>query len=183
MNNNRCFFIGIVLFFFVSCGKKECIHKFEILVEVESSHPCIPTGSATIISPIKPDFLYKIDDNDFQTSTYFTNLKTGKHKIYIKENDGCETIKEFNIDTLQMGIKFREVANILRIRCSSCHSGINPQAGLDFTNSCDILNNWNRIEARAIQGVPTSMPPSGLVSLEERMKLIEWIKSNHKYEE
>jgi uncharacterized membrane protein len=62
-----------------------------------------------------------------------------------------------------------------------CHSGNNPQGGLDFTNVCDILNHWQRIDARAVQGIPSPMPQAGLIPQEERSKIIEWLNTGHSY--
>jgi uncharacterized membrane protein len=87
------------------------------------------------------------------------------------------------MDAITRGNIFTEVATILKIRCSLCHSGLNPQAGLDFTRNCDILANWNRIQARAIEGNPAPMPPTGLIPLAERNKILEWINSGHTFEQ
>ena len=113
----------------------------------------------------------------------FENISVGKHTVYVKDSNGCEASKEVSIDTIASGTKFREVATILKTRCSLCHSGLNPQAGLDFTRNCDILANWNRIQARAVEGNPSPMPPTGLIPLEERNKILLWINSGHTYEQ
>lgn len=64
-----------------------------------------------------------------------------------------------------------------------CHSGINPQAGIDFTRICDILNHWDRIQARAVDGNPSPMPPTGIIPIVERNKILDWINTGHLYEE
>lgn len=188
MRKNRIIFflLGCQLLLFYACSDNEqadCTFVPVIATSSTASNPCLATGFIEITSPINADYLYKVDEGSFQTSTLFENISLGKHTVYVKDSNGCEASKEVSIDTIASGTKFAEVATILKIRCSLCHSGLNPQAGLDFTRNCDILTNWNRIQARVIEGDPTPMPPTGLIPLEERNKIIEWITSGHTYEE
>ncbi len=167
-----------------SCSKsdnEECNFEPEIITNVNKSHPCVSTGTIRIISPI--NVKYKLDQGNFQTNTLFENISVGKHTLSIMDYKGCETLKDIIVDTIAKGNRFAEVATILKTRCSLCHSGVNPQAGIDLTKTCDILSNWTRIQARAIEGNPTIMPPSGFIPIEERNKILEWINNGHKYEE
>jgi hypothetical protein len=180
------FLLGCQLMLFHACNNDDaadCNFMPVVATSSTASNPCLATGSIEIRSPIDADYLYKVDAGSFQTSTLFENISVGKHTVYVKDSNGCEGSKEVSIDTIASGTKFREVATILKIRCSLCHSGLNPQAGLDFTRNCDILANWNRIQARAIEGNPAPMPPAGLIPLAERNKILEWINSGHTFEE
>ncbi|MGB4770528.1 MAG: hypothetical protein WBP58_03670 [Chitinophagaceae bacterium] len=70
---------------------------------------------------------------------------------------------------------------ILFNNCIQCHSGVNPQAGLDWTRDCDILQYWDRIKARAVDGDPSPMPQAGLIPETERNKIMAWIQAGHRY--
>jgi hypothetical protein len=54
-------------------------------------------------------------------------------------------------------------------------------AGLDWKSSCDILQFWDRIKARAIDGNPSPMPQAGLLPLSEINKIMDWINAGHRY--
>ncbi|MEC3874713.1 hypothetical protein [Chryseobacterium salviniae] len=168
-----------------SCSKndnEECSIP-EIITTVNKSHPCLSTGTIKITAPADAGYRYKLDQGDFQANTVFENISVGKHMVSIKDNNGCEASKEVEVDTITKGSKFTEVATVLKSRCSACHSGVNPQAGIDFTRICDILSHWNRIQARAVEGNPSPMPPTGFIPIEERNKILLWINSGHMYEE
>lgn len=188
MNKNRLkhlifFSAFILLSSCIESDNEECNFMPEITTSINKSHPCLSTGTIKITSPINADYMYKLDQGNFQTNTFFENIAAGNYRLSVKDNNGCNTSKEIIVETLAIGNKFAQVASILNARCSSCHSGFNPQAGIDFTRICDILNHWNRIQARSVEGNPSPMPPTGLISLEERNKLLEWINNGHKYEE
>jgi hypothetical protein len=188
MEKNRLIYLIYFSVFILlsSCSKnenEECNFIPEITTSVIKSHPCLSTGTIKIESPIEANYSNKLDKGNFQTSKIFENIAVGIHTLSIKDNIGCEVSKKVNVDTIAKSNKFAEVANILKQRCSMCHSGLNPQAGIDFTRICDVLNHWKRIQARAVEGNPSPMPPTGLISLEERSKLLEWINNGHQYEE
>jgi hypothetical protein len=188
MKKNRFIYLTILtsIILLNSCSKndnKDCYFVPEIAATMDKSHPCLSTGNIEIIAPINLNYTYKIDQENFQHNTLFENISAGKHMLSVKDNNGCETSIEVIVDTITKGIKFTEVATILKTRCASCHSGINPQAGIDLTRICDVLNHWNRIQARALEGNPSPMPPSGLITANERNKLLDWINSGHQYEE
>jgi hypothetical protein len=177
------FFAGLILI--NSCGENEpedCDFFSTIKTNIKNAHPCNPTGGIEIISPIGK-FKYKLDKGKFQSKNIFENVSAGKHTITIKDCDGCLLAREVNVDTLPQGSRFKEVSFKLKTNCRSCHSDFNPQAGLDFTAPCDILKYWDRIQARAVDGNPTTMPPTGFISLEDRNKILEWLRSGHKYED
>jgi hypothetical protein len=166
-----------------SCNKQadNCSSSVTISYITKLSEPCIATGSISVTFPIGPKYLYKIDNERFQNSPEFRSVKAGKRSIVVKDGTGCEASEEIIVDTIVAGTRFTQVRHILNNRCSRCHSGNNPQAGLNFTNACDVLNSWQRIEARAIYGNPSPMPQSGLIPISERNVLIDWINAGHSY--
>jgi hypothetical protein len=180
---------NLSLFIFIvgcisACKKSDsaCNLQLAVTTSVIASQPCAATGAVVITSPVGADYKYKLGNQSFQSDPAFQNLKTGVYIVTVKDASGCEAVKEIMIDTILQGPKFTQVFQILANRCFSCHSGNNPQAGLNFTNVCDIINHWQRIEARAIQGIPSPMPQAGLIPLAERNKIVEWINAGHSYE-
>jgi hypothetical protein len=175
-----CYIIGLI-----SCTDESstpCNFQDTMLISSTASDPCLESGSIEIKEPVGTNFQYQIDNEPFQNNVLFSKVKVGKHVLVAKDENGCEVIKEVIIDTVVPGSTFKQVRKILSNRCISCHSGYNPQAGLDFTKSCDIINNWDRIEARAVKGIPSPMPQTGLIPQDERNKIIEWISKGHKYQ-
>jgi uncharacterized membrane protein len=79
------------------------------------------------------------------------------------------------------GPAFLQVKRILATHCLQCHSGVNPQAGLDWSRDCDILTYWDRIKARAVDGDPSPMPQAGLMPKDERNQIMAWINKGHLY--
>lgn len=184
--NKQLVFVLLLFVGFYSCSEdnsKLCNLQNSLFVSTTASNPCSGSGSIQIIEPIGVNFQYKIDNQPFQNLPTFLNVKVGKHDLVVKDNMGCKILKEVIVDTLQKGNTFRQVSQILANRCSSCHSGNNPQAGLNLTKPCDIQNHWDRIQARAVNGIPSPMPQTGLIPLEERNKIMEWIANGHSYED
>jgi hypothetical protein len=183
--NKKLLILELLLVIFYSCKKETnmpCTLSAAVIVLNTASHPCSGTGAVQITEPVGANYQYKIDSQPFQNQPKFFNLNVGKHILVVKDQNGCEAIKEIILDTIEQGNRFSQVRQILTNRCSSCHSGNNPHAGIDFTKNCYIINNWDRIYARAVNGIPSPMPQAGLIPLEERNKIIEWITYGHKYE-
>lgn len=190
MRLNKQLFLSILLLLALySCTEeseiKPCNLQDTMFVSSTASHPCSGSGTIQITGLVGANFQYKIDSQLFQNQPAFLNVTVGKHILVAKDQNGCEIMREVVIDTITIvqGKTFKQVKNILSNRCTSCHSGYNPHAGLDFTKTCVILNYWDRIEARAVHGIPSPMPQKGLIPQEERNKILEWIANGHQYED
>lgn len=77
------------------------------------------------------------------------------------------------------GPLFSAARDVIRNNCavSGCHTGSNAQSGINFSDDCQIVSQKGRIKIRAIDGVPTPMPPSGLLPASERNKITEWLNA------
>ena len=175
----------LLVFYHYSCNTVEssdCELHQKILINAKPSHPCLATGKIDVIAPLGPQFLYKLDQGSYLSEPIFENVAVGKHLLSVMDMDGCITSNEIEMDTVKMGNTYRKVSQMLIARCAACHAGLNPHAGKDFTNACDILSSWDRILARAVEGIPTPMPSSGLIPIDERNLLIDWINDGHCFE-
>jgi hypothetical protein len=70
-----------------------------------------------------------------------------------------------------------KIKNILDANCGTagCHSGANPQNGIDFTKYSDAVTYAARIKARAIDGNPAIMPASGKLAADKIALLQCWL--------
>jgi len=173
----------LLCIFITSCKKEkevDCANTtINFSITTTASDPCIANGTLQVTSV---DVLsYKINNNPFQSTGNFTNLLPANYLLTIQNSLGCTKTDSIVIATKNIGFLFSEVKVILATRCNSCHSGLNPQAGLDWTDNCTIVNNKDRIRARAIDGNSATMPPAGLIPLQERNKIMEWINAGGKY--
>lgn len=98
-----------------------------------------------------------------------------------KEPSPLENCMGVDLSTQTPGPAFLQVKRILATNCLQCHSGVNPQAGLDWSRDCDILTYWDRIKARAVDGDPSPMPQAGLMPMAERSLITAWIQAGHRY--
>jgi len=68
------------------------------------------------------------------------------------------------------------IATLLSTKCNTCHGGSSPSAGLDLTtysSARDWTENKNLIQR--INSTSAPMPPTGLMSAEDRTTFDEWV--------
>ena len=70
---------------------------------------------------------------------------------------------------------------MLQNNCVSCHNNTLSEGGMNWTIDCNIVQNKDRIKARAVDGVPSTMPPTGLLPATERQKITDWINAGGKF--
>jgi hypothetical protein len=175
----------IIVITFYGCKKQttsiNCSQVVAITANTIASLPCEANGKIIITSPLGNNYSYQINNLPFQKSTEFVLLKPNSYIITVKDENNCTSNAAVKIDTISGGIKFKNVATTLATYCTPCHTGNNPQAGLLWLNPCDILQYWDRIKTRAVDGSPSPMPPSGLIPIAERNKILDWINAGHSY--
>lgn len=81
------------------------------------------------------------------------------------------------------GPLFINARSVIVANCatSGCHTGTSPQAGINFSQDAVIVANRDRIKARAIDGIPTPMPPNGLMSQTNRNIITTWINAGGRF--
>jgi hypothetical protein len=153
-----------------------------VMATATPSQPCVKTGKVTITAPVGSGYNYQFDGGAFQSSNLFENVAVGLHKITVKNSRGCTAVDTIVVDTVTAGNQFNSVKAVLATYCTPCHFGVNPQAGHDWSDACTIIQQWDRIKARAVDGNPGPMPPAGLIPASQRTIIANWINGGHGYQ-
>lgn len=145
-----------------------------------SSDPCSPGGVVTITASGGTSFTYSLNNGSFQSSNVFEHVAAGNHTITAKEAGGCSKTGTVNVPTVNPGPLFSAVRALMSANCaiSGCHAGTQPP---NFTVDCNIITNKALIKARAVDGTPSFMPPTGPLPISEREKFTAWINAGGRY--
>jgi len=147
--------------------------------------PCVSPVNGSITATASGGtgaYTYSLNGGAFQASNVFSNLTTGVYTITARDVNGCTgTSGSSVISSLPAGPLFSAVRNVLQANCVSCHNSSTPNGGMDWTIDCNIVNNRERIRARAVDGNPSAMPPTGLLPASERQKITDWINAGGRY--
>ena len=141
-----------------------------------------PSGSITATpSGGTGPYTFSLNTGSFQASNIFSGLIAGSYAVNAKDANGCIGSGNATVSNLPMGPLFSAVKALLQTECVSCHNASNANGGMDWTVDCNIVANRSRIKVRAVDGVPSAMPPSGLLPLSERQKITNWINAGGRY--
>ena len=153
-----------------------------------SATPCLTTanGSITVTtSGTGTGFTYNINGGTFQVSPTFNNLSPNTYTVGAKETGGCVRTASVTVNPTAAGSLFATVKTILNANCAiaGCHTGPSAQNGINFSIDCQIVSNWDRIKARAVDGNPTFMPPPPNAALSQANKdaITNWINAGHQF--
>jgi hypothetical protein len=166
------------------CAKKETATSctsFAVTAAATASDPCLPQGIITVTSPTGTGFEYQAGNGNWQSSPQLGPFVAGQYNLTVKDGRGCTSSIFVVVNAKAAGPLFSQVKSLLAVNCTSCHSGPNPQAGLDWTDNCTIVKSWSRIQARAVDGNPSPMPQGGLLPMSERNKITNWIAAGHRF--
>ena len=142
--------------------------------------PCQAGGTGTITvtaSGGAAPFTYSLNSGVFQASNLFSNLVDGSYTITAKDANGCTGNGSTTIGNVPPGSLFIAVRNLIQSECVTCHNGAQAEGGMNFTVDCNIVANKDRIKARAVDGNPSQMPPTGPLPASERQKITNWINA------
>jgi len=151
---------------------------------VVSNTPCQspPTGSITVTpGGGTGPYTYRLNAGSFQASNIFSNLVSGVYSVTAKDANGCTGSNNAIVGDLPAGPLFSDVQTVLQNNCVSCHNSGNAQGGMNWTVDCNIVMFKDRILARAVNGNPSPMPPTGLMPSSERQKIVNWINAGGRY--
>ncbi len=151
---------------------------------VVNTTPCVAANgsiTATANGGTSP-YTYSINSGPFQSSASFFNLAAGSYTITAKDANGCSgNSTSTTVNNAAAGPLFLAVRTVLQNNCVTCHNNTIANGGMNWTVDCNIVTNKDRIKARAVDAIPSSMPPTGLMPASERQKIVDWINAGGKY--
>lgn len=156
--------------------------NISVTATTTSASPCAPAnGSITVSATGSTGFVYNINGGTFQSAATFNNLATGNYTIIARDANGCTGTTSTTIAAAAAGPLFSAVKQLVQTNCVSCHNASQSEGGINFTVDCNIVNNSARIKARAVDGNPSIMPPTGALPQSEKDKITAWINAGAKF--
>lgn len=145
--------------------------------------PCVTPANGSIVATAtgSTGFTYSINGTTFQASGTFNNLATGNYTVTAKDANGCTGTSNVSVGTAVAGPKFTAVRTLLDNNCVSCHNNTIANGGMNWTIDCNLVTNKDRIKARAVDNVPSSMPPTGPLSQTDKNKITDWINAGGRF--
>lgn len=135
-------------------------------------------GSITITASGSTGFTYNINGGAYQSGNSFNNLAPGTYTIGANDAAGCAKTASVTVDNMVAGPLFLEVKNIMLTKCGTCHT-TSSSGGVNFTNDCEIVSRWSRIQTTTTNG---SMPPGTPLTAAEKLKIANWVNAGHTYD-
>lgn len=187
--NKIKFIVTFILFtLIVSCQKERksvCDGKTFILnISTDStSTDTTADGKITVLASGSTSFTYKLNyTGTYGANNVFDGLKYGTYFIYIKDDDGCEKIKQVNVIardscTALPGVTFTQVRNLLDAKCVSCHNDTTTNL-IDYTVNCNVLQHRDSIFYRVV--TVGNMPPLDTLSASEKSIITDWLNAGGK---
>jgi hypothetical protein len=151
---------------------------------VTGNTPCqAPASGSITVTPGggTGPYTFKLNSGSFQASNIFSNLAAGTYTVTAKDVNGCTGTNNATVNDLPAGPLFSAVQLLIQNNCVSCHNPGNPQGGMIWTIDCNIVTFKNNIKLRAVDGNPSPMPPTGLLSASERAKITNWINAGGRF--
>jgi hypothetical protein len=146
---------------------------------IPCANPATGTITVTQTGGIAP-FTFSLDGGAFQSSNSFNNVASGAHSITAKDANGCTGSANATVSNVSAGPFFTAVRSMMQSNCilSGCHADVQPPF---FSDPCIIIANRSLIKARAVDGSPGPMPPTGLLSVTDRQKITDWINAGGQF--
>ena len=151
---------------------------------VVANTPCMPSNGmiTATASGGTGTFTYSLNGITFQASNVFSNLAPGSYTVSAKDGNNCVgTSIPALVSNLPEGPLFSQVKAVLQTNCVPCHNNSQQEGGMNWTIDCNIVTFKDRIKARAVDASPSAMPPTGLLPLSERQKIVNWINAGGKF--
>jgi hypothetical protein len=144
--------------------------------------PC-SAGDGTVTASASggvPPYTYSLNGSAFQPAAVFTNLVMGSYTVMVKDANGCSGSASVVVSNATAGPLFTQVRTLIRNNCLYCHGPTNSN-GINLNVDCNIVSGKYRIKARAVEGIPSAMPQTGLLPASERQKITDWINAGGNY--
>ena len=192
----RIFFISAVFLAgsvcILACNKKDspadpCLGvSYDIQYFKTESVGGLNNGSLTITSPVGDTISYQLNNAAFQSSPVYSNLAPGDYRVIVKNQNGCTDTLEVTV--FNYGPKYAQVKQLIAGvggiggYCGPCHLNGAVNGGKNFDTDASIVASWDRIKARAVDGLPTFMPeaPNSPLTIADRQKITDWVNAGHR---
>jgi hypothetical protein len=185
-------FLAVIIVVINSCSKNDTQTtdpcdgiNFTINFTKTESVGSSNNGTLTILAPRGDTISYKLNSGAYQDSWYFTNLAPGNYVVTIKNQKGCTDTAQISI--LNYGPKYAAVKQLISGGggsgyCGPCHINGGMDGGKNFDTDASIISNWDRIKIRAVDNIPTPMPPAPNVPLTnaDKQKIVDWVNAGHR---
>ena len=145
--------------------------------------PCQATNNGSITITTNGGsgaFTYSLNGGPFQSSNIFSALNGAVYTVTAKDANGCTGTANITVSNNTAGPLFTAVQALIQGNCAitGCHGDV--QSPL-FTNQCNIVSNNLLIKARAVDGSPSFMPPTGQLPASEKLKITNWINAGGQF--
>lgn len=171
-----------------SCNKKDTLAppnpctgiNYTIQTTKTESVGTSNNGTLTVLEPRGDTISYKLNNGNYQTSWYFTNLAPGNYVVTIKNQNNCSDTAQITI--VNYGPKYALVKEIIIGYCGPCHRNGGMDGGKNFDTDLNIINSWDRIKARAVDNIPSQMPaaPNSPLTNVDKQKITDWVNAGHR---
>jgi hypothetical protein len=150
---------------------------------VTGNRPCEPNNGSIVATGLggTGPYTFSINAGAFQASNNFISLGAAAYSIAAKDANGCVGTTNATVNNVTAGPLFQAVRTLLNNNCASCHNSTISEGGMNWTVDCNIVNFKDRINARAVSGNPSAMPPTGLLPATERDKITNWINAGGRF--
>lgn len=158
------------------CSGVTILHNSTVVGHIQ----CATSGTGSISSNPSggtSPYTFSLNGGAFQSSGVFSNLAAGSYSLTVKDVNNCSTVANVSVPNRPQGPLFIAVKNLLQANCVTCHNAGNPNGGMNWEVDCNIVNFKDRILARAVNANPSAMPPTGLLPVSERQKIVDWINA------
>jgi mono/diheme cytochrome c family protein len=144
--------------------------------------PCTTNnGTVSVLaSGGTPPYTYNLNGGVYQSSAIFNALATGSYAVTAKDANGCTGSASVVVSNAAAGPLFTQVRTLIRNNCLYCH-GPAVSNGINLSVDWNIVAGKDRIKARAVDGIPSPMPQTGLLSASDRQKITDWINAGGNY--
>jgi hypothetical protein len=150
---------------------------------ITGNTPCEGNNGAITVVPSggTGPYSFSLNSGAFQLPNTFSNLAAGTYTVTAKDANGCSGSSSAVVNNLAAGPLFSAVRTLIQNNCTGCHNASQAEGGMNFSVDCNIVINKDRIRARAVDGSPSSMPPTGLLSASDRQKITDWINAGGRF--
>jgi SprB repeat len=179
-NNEGC--TGTVSFTLINPTVQCSGVNIVVVATATDNIPCeADTASITVVAAggIAP-YTFSLNGGAYQPFSKFYGLAAGSYSVTVKDAGGCVGSGSVTVNNKPLGPLFAQVKGVIQYSCISCHNNTNAQGGVNFTTNCSIVLYKDRIKERAVDGNPSPMPVNGLLSVNDRQKITNWINAGGK---